>query len=150
MHVMRQFIPEAGFTMWKASSPTAAPKTNDEVFELEVTPHCDALYRTAITLTMDAEDAEQLLREALRKAYRLWHQIPPVDNVLAWLLSVLRHTFVNEYCSGRCAPTDTELIEIDKFAVFGEVGGTNPGVRFFVFGDVEGRSAGGVQVLLAA
>ena len=64
--------------------------------------------------------------------------------------NVLRHTFVNEYCSDRCAPTDTEVIEIDKFAVFGELGGTNPGVRFFVFGDVEGRSAGGVQVLLAA
>ena len=150
MHVMKQFIPKAGLPMWKASSPTATPKTNDEVFELEVTPHCDALYRAAIALTVDSEDAEHLVREALLKAYRLWHQIPPVHNVLAWLLSVLRHTFVNEYCSGRCAPTDTKAIEIDKFAIFGEVGGTNPAVRFFVFGDVEGRSAGGVQVVLAA
>ncbi len=149
MHVMNQFIPKAG-PMWQASSPTAAPKTNDEVFELEVTPHCDALYRAAIALTMDAEDAEHLLREALLKAYRLWHHIPPVDNVLAWLVAVLRHTFLNEYCGDRCAPTDTEAIEIDKFAIFGEVGGTNPAVRFFVFGDVEGRSAGGVQVVLAA
>ncbi len=99
---------------------------------------------------MDARDAEHLVREALLKAYRLWHQIPPVDNVLAWLLSVLRHTFVNEYCGDRRAPADTEMTEIDKFAVFGEVGGTNPEVRFFVFGDVEGRSAGGVQVVLAA
>ncbi len=150
MHVMNQFIPKAGFPMWKASSPTAAPKTNDEVFELEVTPHCDALYRAAIALTMDAEDAEHLVREALLKAYRLWHQIPPVDNVLAWLVSVLRHTFLNEYCSGRCAPAHTEMTEMDKFAVFGEVGGSNPAVRFLVFGDVEGRSAGGVQVVLAA
>ncbi len=31
------------------------------------------------------------------------------------------------------------MIEIDKCAVFGEVGGTDPAVRFFVFGDVEGR-----------
>ncbi len=150
MDVMNQFIPKAGFPTWKASSPTATPQTNDEVFELEVMPHCDALYRTAITLTMDAEDAEHLVRLALRKAYRLWQQILPVDNVLAWLLSVLRHTFLNEYCSGRCAPADTEMMEIDKFAVFGEVGGTDPAGRFFVFGDVEGRSAGGVQVVLAA
>ena len=149
MHVMRQFIPEAGFPTWKASSPTAVSET-DELFELEVMSHCDDLYRAAIALTMDSEDAEHLVREALLKAYRLWHQIPPVDNVLAWLLSVLRHTFVNEYCSGRCAPAHTEMIEIDKFAVFGEVGGTDPAVRFFVFGDVEGRSAGGVQVVLAA
>ena len=42
------------------------------------------------------------------------------------------------------------LIEIDKFAVFAEVGGSDPAVRFFVFGDVEGRRAGGVQVVLAA
>ncbi len=150
MHVMNQFIPKAGFPMWKASSPTAAPKTNDEAFELEVTPHCDALYRTAITLTMDARDAERLVCEALLKAHRLWQQTPPVDNVLAWLLSVLRHTFLNEYCSDRCAPADTEMTEIDQFAVFGEVGGTDPAVRFFVFSDVEGRSAGGVQVVLAA
>ncbi len=54
MHVMSQFIPKAGFPVWKASSPTAAPKTNDEVFELSVMPHCDALYRAAIALTMDA------------------------------------------------------------------------------------------------
>ncbi len=149
MHVMRQFIPEAGFPMWKASSPTAVSGT-DELFELKEMPHRDALYRAAIALTMDSEDAEHLVREALLKAYRLWHQIPPVDNVLAWLLSVLRHTFLNEYCSGRCAPTHTEMTEIDKFAVFGEVGGTDPAVRFFVYSDVEGRSAGGVQVVLAA
>ncbi len=149
MHVMNQFIPEAGFPMWKASSPTAVSET-DELFELTVMPHCDALYRAAIALTMDAEDAEHLVREALLKANRLWHQIPTVDNVLAWLLSVVRHTFLNEYCSGRYAPAHTEMTEIDKFAVFGEVGGTNPGVRFFVFGDVEGRRAGGVQVVLAA
>ncbi len=101
MHVMNEFIPKAGFPMWKASSPTAAPKTNDEVFELSVMPHCDVLYRAAIALTMDSEDAEYLVREALRKACRLWHQIPPVDNVLAWLLSVLRHTFLNEYRDDR-------------------------------------------------
>ncbi len=149
MHVMNQFIPKAGFPMWKASSPTAVSET-DELFELKVMPHCDALYCAAIGLTMDSEDAEHLVRETLLKAYRLWQQIPPVGNVLTWLLSVLRHTFLNEYCSGRCAPTHTEMIEIDKFAVFAEVGGTDPAVRFFVFGDVEGRSAGGVQVVLAA
>ncbi len=150
MHVMNQFMPKAGFPMWKASSPTAAPKTNDELFELKVTPHYDALYRAAIALTMDAEDAKHLVREALLKAYRLWHQIPPVDNVIAWLVAVLRHTFLNEYCGDRSAPAHTEMIEIDKFAVFEEVGGNDPAVRFFVFGDVEGRRAGGVQVLLAA
>ncbi len=50
------------------------------MFELEVTPHCDAFYRAAIALTMDAEDAEHLVREALLKAYRLWQQIPPLDS----------------------------------------------------------------------
>ncbi len=150
MHVMNEFIPKAGFPTWKASSPTAVSETNDELFELEVMPHCDALDRAAIALTMDSEDAEHLVRETLLKAYRLWHQIPPVDNVLAWLVSVLRHTFLNEYCSGRCAPAHTEMTEIDKFAVFGEVGGTNPAVIFFVFSEVQCLSAGGVHVVIAA
>ena len=150
MQVMSEFIPDAAFSMWEESPATAVSDTNGEVFEREVSPYLDALYRAAITLTMEAAHAEDLVREAIPKANRLWYQFPAAKHTLAWLLAILRHTFVNEYCSGRCAPAQVEMMEIDNFAVFEEVQGTDPATRFFVFGDVEGRRVSGIQVVLAA
>lgn len=52
--------------------------------------HCASSYTRSLEPRGPA--LKHLAREALLKAYRLWHHIPAVDNVLTWLLSVLRHT----------------------------------------------------------
>ena len=41
-------------------------------FEAEALPHLEALYRTAVRLTRNTSDAEDLVQETYFKAYRFW------------------------------------------------------------------------------
>jgi RNA polymerase sigma-70 factor, ECF subfamily len=68
-----------------------------ESFEREALPHLDAVYRRALRLTDSAADADDLVQETMLKAYRFWHQFQAGTNAKAWLLTILRTTFINEY-----------------------------------------------------
>ncbi len=68
-----------------------------ESFEREALPHLDAVYRRALRLTDNAADADDLVQETMMKAYRVWHQYEPNTNAKAWLLTILRTTFINQY-----------------------------------------------------
>ena len=46
-------------------------------FNREALPHMDALYRTALRMTKNAQDAEDLVQEAFVKAYRFWDKFEP-------------------------------------------------------------------------
>ena len=75
-------------------------------FEREALPHLDALYGTAMRLTRNPRDAEDLVQDALLRAYRFWGQFEPGTNCKAWLFRILTNTFINRYHKNR---RDTEL-----------------------------------------
>lgn len=60
-------------------------------------PHLDALYGTAYRLARNPRDAEDLVQEALMRAYRFWDTFEKDSNCKAWLLRILTNTFINEY-----------------------------------------------------
>lgn len=60
-------------------------------------PHLDALYGTAYRLARNPRDAEDLVQEALMRAYRFWETFEKDSNCKAWLLRILTNTFINEY-----------------------------------------------------
>jgi RNA polymerase sigma-70 factor (ECF subfamily) len=66
-------------------------------FEREALPHLDALYGTAMRLTRNPRDAEDLVQDALLRAYRFWGQFEPGTNCKAWLFKILTNTFINRY-----------------------------------------------------
>ncbi len=68
-----------------------------EAFEREALQHLDALYRFAVRLTGVEVQAEDLVQETMLRACRSWHQYKRGTNVRAWLLTILRNTFVSEY-----------------------------------------------------
>jgi RNA polymerase sigma-70 factor (ECF subfamily) len=74
-------------------------KTNDrqEVFEKEAIPHLDSLYNFALYLTRSPSDSEDLVQEAMFRAYRFFDRYQPGTNCKAWLFRILRNTFINEY-----------------------------------------------------
>ena len=66
-------------------------------FEEEALIHMDALYSTALRLTHDPRDAEDLVQDAVLQAYRSFDQFQPGTRCKAWLYKILTNTFINKY-----------------------------------------------------
>lgn len=69
----------------------------DEAFQREAVPHLDALYGTALRMTKDEQDAEDLVQESMLKAYRYFDRYENGTNCKAWLFKIMTNTFINKY-----------------------------------------------------
>lgn len=66
-----------------------------ELFEQHVVPYMGQLYGTAVRYTRNHADAQDIVQEALAKAYAALHQYEPGTNLHAWLHRILRTTHIN-------------------------------------------------------
>ena len=65
-------------------------------FEELVLPQLDALYRVALRLTSNREQAEDLVQETCLRAYRAFDRFDG-QNGRAWLFTILRHTHISRW-----------------------------------------------------
>jgi RNA polymerase sigma-70 factor (ECF subfamily) len=79
-------------------------------FERHVLPHLDAAWGLARWLARIDQDAEDVLQEAMLRAYR-YYDIGGRDNVRAWLLTIVRNTF---YTLRAQIPAASILDEFDE------------------------------------
>ena len=87
---------------------TAAPKRSEE-FEQLVLEHIDMLHAVALRLTRNMADAEDLTQNTLVKALRFHDKFREGTYIKAWLLTILRNTFINEYRRKSRRPAIVEL-----------------------------------------
>jgi RNA polymerase sigma-70 factor (ECF subfamily) len=87
------------------ADPTPDP-TRRKRFEAELLPHLDALHRTALRLTRSPSDADDLVQDAVLKAYRFFDHYEAGTNFRAWLLKVLTNVFFSKY---RRATLDSQM-----------------------------------------
>lgn len=83
-----------------AGSPVRREMTDDERrerFAEEVLPHLDALYSAAVRYTHDRTEAEDLIQDAMTRAYSSFHQYEPGTNLRAWLYRILSTTFISRW-----------------------------------------------------
>ncbi|HET9710134.1 MAG TPA: sigma-70 family RNA polymerase sigma factor [Gemmatimonadales bacterium] len=113
------------------SSPARSPEERREGFEQEALVHLDALYRVALRLTGTAADAEDLVQETMLRAYRSWERYTLGTNAKGWLLTILRHLFINEYRRKSRHPETVDVDTIEPFALFQEVQEEDPQGAFF-------------------
>ena len=82
-------------------------------FEAEALPHMDALYRTALRMTKNSNDAEDLVQETIVKAYRFWNKFETGSNCRAWLFKIMTNIFINDYRAKARAPQSIDVDDID-------------------------------------
>lgn len=82
-------------------------------FEAEALPHMDALYRTALRMTKNSNDAEDLVQETFVKAYRFWDKFETGSNCRAWLFKIMTNIFINDYRAKSRAPQSVDVDDID-------------------------------------
>jgi RNA polymerase sigma-70 factor (ECF subfamily) len=74
-----------------------ASMMNHQSFEQSALPHMGLLRYYALHLTMDSDDANDLLQETYLKAYRFWGHFEQGTNIRAWLHSIMRNSHINQY-----------------------------------------------------
>jgi RNA polymerase sigma-70 factor (ECF subfamily) len=67
----------------------------DAAFQAEALGYLDALYATALRLTRNPADAEDLVQDTYLKAFRAADQFERGTNLKAWLYTILHNTFRN-------------------------------------------------------
>src|SRR5260370_31884827 len=78
----------------------AKEATENEVtedFEAGVLAQLDSLYRTALRLTHNQQEAEDLVQETMLKAFRFAKSYTPGTNLRAWLFRILNTSAINRY-----------------------------------------------------
>jgi RNA polymerase sigma-70 factor (ECF subfamily) len=78
-------------------------------FEELVLQHLDMLYAVALRLTRNPTDAQDLTQNTVVKALRFHDKFQEGTYIKAWLLTILRNTFINEYRRKVRRPTFVEL-----------------------------------------
>jgi RNA polymerase sigma-70 factor (ECF subfamily) len=73
------------------------PEVRSKKFEGLVLEHLGMLYAVALRLTRNAADAQDLTQNTVVKALRFHNQFKDGTYIKAWLLTILRNTFINEY-----------------------------------------------------
>ncbi|HDP35600.1 MAG TPA: sigma-70 family RNA polymerase sigma factor [Candidatus Hydrogenedentes bacterium] len=82
-------------------------------FENLVLEHIDLLYAVALRLTRNPADAEDLTQNTVVKALRFHDKFKEGTYIKAWLLTILRNTFINEYRRKSRRPTEVDLSGIE-------------------------------------
>ena len=82
---------------------------------MEALPHIDVLFRTAVRLTADRAEAEDLVQETFAQAWLSFKAYEPGTNCRAWLFKILmnklEHQRRRKYALlKRTADADTELL----------------------------------------
>lgn len=104
-------------------------------FETEALPHMDALYRTALRMTKNSNDAEDLVQETFVKAYRFWDKFETGSNCRAWLFKIMTNIFINDYRAKSRAPQAVDVDDIDDGYLYNYLAdgktGQNPEQQLF-------------------
>lgn len=73
-------------------------------FERLAVPALDTLYRQALKYTHNQQDAEDLVQDAFERGYKAFGSFKRGTNIEAWLTTILRNTFFNDYQKKRRRP----------------------------------------------
>lgn len=86
-----------------------------ERYERDVLPYVDPLYASAVRMTRNSADAEDLVQETLTKAYVNFHQFQEGTNLKAWLHRILTNNFINTYRKKQREPQRAGQDEIEEW-----------------------------------
>ncbi|MFI0452450.1 sigma-70 family RNA polymerase sigma factor [Actinomadura sp. 6N118] len=96
---------------------TAPACTDPERYERDVLPYVDPLYASAVRMTRNSADAEDLVQETLAKAYVNFHQFKEGTNLKAWLHRILTNNFINSYRKRQREPMRAGSEELEEWQI---------------------------------
>ncbi len=100
-----------------------------QCFEREVARLMDRLYGTALRLSRNPDEAEDIVAEAVGKAWRKLDELRDPDSIEGWLFRILNNTFISTWRKKQCRQarevdvdtTDPEACNEMAFSLFGQL-----------------------------
>jgi RNA polymerase sigma-70 factor (ECF subfamily) len=84
-------------------------------FEREAAPLLRSLYGVAHQLTPTPADAEDLLQDTMVKAYSAFRSYEAGTHLKAWLVRIMRNTWIDQYRARQCRPTEWLTDDVDAW-----------------------------------
>jgi RNA polymerase sigma-70 factor (ECF subfamily) len=81
-------------------------------------PHLDALYRSALGMTRNPGDAEDLVQETFVRAFQFFDQFHTGTNARAWLFKILTNLYINTYRRRTREPEKVSYDELEDFYLY--------------------------------
>ncbi|MEW5923500.1 MAG: sigma-70 family RNA polymerase sigma factor [Candidatus Zixiibacteriota bacterium] len=108
------------------SSRQSEEERRKERFDKEALVHIDSLYRTALRMTKNDGDADDLVQETFLKAWRFWDKFQEGSNCRAWLFKIMTNIFINNYRAKAWTPQTIDLEDVDDDFLFGQLSALGP------------------------
>ncbi|HPG41651.1 MAG TPA: sigma-70 family RNA polymerase sigma factor [bacterium] len=86
---------------------TTKTRFEDIAFE-----YMDSLYSTALRMTRNTQEAEDLVQDTYLRAFRFFDKFEPGTNFKAWIFKILTNTFINRYRKKVRTPQQIDLEKV--------------------------------------
>ena len=102
-----------------------------ERFERLAMPAVDALYRQAMKLTNNPDDAQDLVQDTFEKGFKAFESFKPGTNFEAWMTTIERNAFFNQYARAKRRPqrANDSSGEYDDWDIYSASGHSSDGLK---------------------
>ena len=90
-------------------------KEKQDIFNGELMPHIRSMYNFGFRLTLDRDDAKDLVQDTYLKAYRFIESFQKGTNAKAWLFRILKNSFINDYRKKSKEPSKVDYQEVEAY-----------------------------------
>ncbi len=116
-------------------------------FAEQAMQYAPQLYSSALRMTRNSADAEDLIQETYLRAYRGYDNFEEGTNLRAWLFRILTNTYINSYRARQRRPQESELGDVEDLYLYKRISGVDVASRsaedtlFDLFTDDEVKKA---------
>ena len=89
----------------------------DEFYRL-AEPQLLSLYNTALRMSHNSDDAQDLVQETLYKAYKNFRQFEKNTNFRAWIFRILINSYITEYRRTKRQPKQESFDDLREFYLY--------------------------------
>ena len=101
--------------MVEESRQSYTEKEKLKIFESEFMPQINSMYNFAFRLTLDEDDAKDLVQDTYLKAFRFISSFQQGTNAKAWLFRILKNSFINDFRKKSKEPSKVDYQDVETF-----------------------------------
>ena len=93
-----------------------------EQFTADAMQYAPQLFSTALRMTRNRSDAEDLVQETYIKGWRSFRTFQEGTNLRAWLFRIMTNTYINKYNAQKRKGTEVELDDVEELFLYKRLG----------------------------